>query len=135
MEIYRDSIAARQDIEGKLASAARHERESMDALVSMSKQLIKEGAATDQLLHIGFSICDMSNNHVSAMAQKVAETLAKVLPHDKLAGVFPEVNRKHPFIPKFAEAVRARSERVHLEFSLDDIRRGESDIKRAILDA
>ena len=58
--------------------------------------------------------------------------LALVLPREKLAGEFGQVNSNHPLLHKFAEAVKARSERIHLEYAFEDLKRGEEDVKKAL---
>lgn len=102
-------------------------------LMATVKQMSKEGAATDEILHACFSSCNMHDNHVAETAKKVASEIAMHLPHNKMASAeIGQVNPRHPILSKFAGAVQARSERVHLEYALDDIQRGEADVKKAL---
>ena len=123
---------AKSDMLGKLNSAETQEKLAMMDLVAMAKQMSKEGSATDQILHACFSSCNMYDNHIAETAKKVASILATELPLEKTAGEFGDVNPNHPLLSKFAEAVRTRSERVHLEYAYDDLKRGEEDVKKAL---
>lgn len=130
--VYMSIKEAKSDIEGRLYSMQTREKLAMIDLVSQAKQMSKEGTATDQILHSCFSACDMTNNHIAETANKVASLLARELPLEKTASTFGQVNPKHPLLGKFAEAVKTRSERVHLEYAYDDLKRGESDVKKAL---
>lgn len=134
-DVYSNLKEAKVDVQGRLNSIDTREKLAMIDLVSMAKQMSKEGMATDQILHACFSTCDVQNNHIAETAKKVASELAMVLPHSKIASEFHEVNPNHPLLGKFAEAVKTRSERVHLEYALDDLRRGEEDVKKTLFGA
>ena len=130
--IYMSIKEAKSDISGRLASAETTEKLAMMNLVAQAKQMSKEGAATDEILHACFSTCNMTDNHVAETAKKVASELARELPREKLANTFGEVNPNHPLLSKFAEAVQSRSERIHLEYAYSDLKRGEEDVKKAL---
>jgi len=131
-DLYMGLKEAKVDISGRLASAETSEKLAMMNLVAQAKQMSKEGAATDEILHACFSACDMQNNHVAETAKKIASELALTLPREKLAGEFGQVNSNHPLLSKFAEAVKSRSERVHLEYAYSDLQQGEEDVKKAL---
>jgi len=132
-DLYMSIKEAKTDVSGRLNSIDTQEKLAMMDLVAMVKQMSKQGSATDEILHACFSSCDMTNNHIAETAKKVASEIALQLPHDKIAsGEFRQVNSKHPLLSKFAEAVKSRSERIHLEYALDDLVRGEADVKKAL---
>jgi len=110
----------------KCAAALGSENLSIIDLCGLAKQASREGASTSQIMYIGATMAKDLPNHIrSPFLSDVAELLfdsGHTDDQDKVAS-FQEVNENHPLSKMFNKVATLRSERVHLEVALDELKR------------